>query len=62
LVLPGWYVDLKQRANDPYVLSGKALSGQLPKLTVGSLDLGQVQAVAYQVAQRVRDVDRERVL
>ncbi|TCK06134.1 nuclease-related domain-containing protein [Marinobacterium mangrovicola] len=62
LVLPGWYVELKQRATDPYVLSGKALSSQLPKLKAGSMELGEVQAVAYQVAQRVRDVDRERVV
>lgn len=61
LVLPGWYVELKQRATEPFVLSGKALASQLPKLVAGALDLAQVKAVAYQVEQRVRDVDRNRV-
>lgn len=62
LVLPGWYVELKQRMTDPYVCSGKALASLLPKLRAGTLDLGQVQAIAHQVTQRVRDVDRERVM
>lgn len=61
LVLPGWYIDRKQRAVDPYVLSAKELPQQLPRLTAGALELGQVQAVAHQVDQRVRNVDRERV-
>lgn len=62
LVLPGWFIERKQRATEPYVLSAKELPSHLPKLIAGPLSLGQVQAVAYQVAQRVRDVDRERVL
>lgn len=61
LVLPGWYIERKQRATDPYVLSAKELPSQLPRLHVGSLELGQVQAIGYQVSQRVRDVDREHV-
>jgi hypothetical protein len=62
LVLPGWYIERKQRATDPYVLSAKELPSQLPRLHAGSLELGQVQAVGYQVALRVRNVDRERVV
>lgn len=62
LVLPGWFIERKQRATDPYVLSAKELPSHLPKLISGSLDLPQVLMVAYQVAQRVRDVDRERVI
>ncbi|WP_409524205.1 nuclease-related domain-containing protein [Nitrincola sp. MINF-07-Sa-05] len=61
LVLPGWYVERKQRAMDPYVLSAKELPTQLPRLSAGALELGQVKAVSYQVEQRVRNVDRERV-
>lgn len=62
LVLPRWFIERKQRATDPYVLSAKELPSQLPRLQAGSLDLGQVQAMAYQVEQRVRNVDRERVV
>ncbi|WP_417667458.1 nuclease-related domain-containing protein [Pseudidiomarina sp.] len=60
LVLPGWYIERKQRATDPYVLSAKELPSQLPRLHAGSLELGQVQAIGYQVSQRVRNVDRTR--
>jgi len=62
LVLPGWYIERKQRATDPYVLSAKELPSQLPRLHAGSLKLGQVQAIGYQVEQRGRNVDREKVL
>ena len=61
LVLPGWYIDRKQRAVDPYVLSAKELPQQLPRLTAGVLELGQIQAVSHQVDQRVRNVDRDKV-
>ena len=61
LVLPGWFVERKQRAVDPYVMSGKALASQLPNLKAGELAINQIQAVAYQVEQRVRDVDRDKV-
>lgn len=61
LVLPGWFVERKQRAVDPYVMSGKALSSQLPNLKAGELAINQIQAVAYQVEQRVRNVDRDKV-
>ena len=61
LVLPGWFVERKQRAVDPYVMSGKALSSQLPNLKAGELALNEIQAVAYQVDQRVRNVDRDKV-
>lgn len=60
LVLPGWFIERKQRMVDPYVLSAKELPSHLPRLHGGVLDLGQVQAVGYQVAQRVRDVSREK--
>lgn len=59
LVLPGWFVDLKQRAVDPYILSGSALPKVFPKLFAGSLELGQISAIAYQVEQRVRDIKKE---
>jgi hypothetical protein len=62
LVLPGWYIERKQRSVDPYVMNGAELTTQLPRLRAGKLEAGQVKAVAHQVAQRVRDVDRERVL
>ncbi len=61
LVLPGWYVELKQKMVLPYVMNSTQLSKQLPNLYVGKLELGQVQAIAHQITQRVRDVDRERV-
>ena len=61
LVLPGWYIERKQKAVDPYVLSAKELPYQLPRFIVGALELGQVQAVAYQIDQRVRNVDRDKV-
>lgn len=56
LVLPGWYVELKQRPTCPYVVSGSALPSVFNQLKVGSLELGQVKAISYQVEQRVRDV------
>lgn len=56
LVLPGWYVDLKQKPTCPYVVSGSALPSVFNQLKVGSLELGQVKAISYQVEQRVRDV------
>ncbi|GGO77665.1 hypothetical protein GCM10011348_07740 [Marinobacterium nitratireducens] len=62
LVLPGWYIERKQRSVDPFVMNAAELTQQLPKLRAGTLEAGQVTAVAHQVAQRVRDVDRERVL
>lgn len=61
LVLPGWYVELKQRNGSPYVMNATQLSKLLPTLYVGQLELGQVQAIAHQITQRVQDVDRERV-
>lgn len=57
LVLPGWYLEYKERVVEPYVLSAGALPSQLPKLFVDHLDTSQVTAIAYQVEQRVRDVD-----
>ncbi|NVK40718.1 MAG: NERD domain-containing protein [Oceanospirillaceae bacterium] len=62
LVLPGWYIERKQRSVDPFVMNATELTKQLPKLHAGALEAGQVKAVAHQVTQRVRDVDRERVL
>lgn len=61
LVLPGWFIERKQRAVNPYVLSAKELPAQLPRLRAGSLDLGQVRSVAFQVTGRVQDVNRDRV-
>ncbi|WP_116472543.1 nuclease-related domain-containing protein [Zobellella maritima] len=61
LVLPGWFVELKQSTVSPYVMNAAQLSKQLPKLYVGQLELGQVQAITHQIIQRVQDVDRERV-
>lgn len=58
LVLPGWYIERKQRSVDPFVMNAAELTKQLPKLHAGALETGQVQAVAHQVTQRVRDVDR----
>ncbi|PSJ45645.1 nuclease [Zobellella endophytica] len=60
LILPGWFLERKQRMADPYVMNATELARQLPSLHAGVLELGQVQAIAHQVAQRVRDVDRER--
>lgn len=56
LVLPGWYVELKQRPTCTYVVSGSALPSVFNQLKVGSLEFGQVKAISYQVEQRVRDV------
>ena len=60
LVLPGWYIERKQRSINPYVLNARELPTHLPGLACGTLDLPAVQAIAYQVMQRVRDVDRDR--
>lgn len=60
LVLPGWFLERKQRMADPYVMNATELARQLPSLYAGALELGLVQAIAHQVTQRVRDVDRER--
>ena len=59
LVLPGWFVELKQRAIDPYILNASALPKVFPKLFAGALELGQINAIAYQVEQRVRDIKRD---
>ena len=56
LVLPGWFVELRQKATAPYVISGAALPKVLPQLKVGSLELVHIQAIAHQVEQKVRDV------
>ncbi len=56
LVLPGWFVDLRQKATAPYVISGAALPKVLPQLKVGALEQAHIQAIAHQVEQRVRDV------
>ena len=37
LVLPGWYVELKQKMVFPYVMNSTQLSKQLPNLYVGKL-------------------------
>ncbi|WP_406668092.1 nuclease-related domain-containing protein [Gallaecimonas sp. GXIMD1310] len=60
LVLPGWYIERKQRSINPYVLNARELPTHLPGLACGTLDLPAVQAIAYQVMQRVRDVNRDR--
>lgn len=59
LVLPGWFVELKQRAMDPYILNASALPKVFPKLFAGALELGQINAIAYQVEQRVRDIKKD---
>ena len=59
LVLPGWFVELKQRAIDPYILNASALPKVFPKFFAGALELGQINAIAYQVEQRVRDIKRD---
>lgn len=56
LVIPGWYVELKQKASDPLIMNETALPKVLPQLKVGTLDLSQVKAIAYQVEQKVRDI------
>ncbi len=56
LVIPGWFVELKQKASNPAIMNETALPKVLPQLKVGSLDISQVKAVAYQVEQKVRDV------
>lgn len=56
LVLPGWFVELRQKTILPYVISGAALPKVLPQLKVGTLELSHIQAIAHQVEQRVRDV------
>lgn len=61
LVIPGWYVELKQRMVSPYIMNSTQLSQQLPNLFAGALELGQVQAISHQISQRVKDVDRTRV-
>lgn len=59
LVLPGWFVELKQRAINPYILNASALPKVFPKLFAGALELGQINAIAYQVEQRVRDIKKD---
>ena len=61
LVLPGWYVKSVQKMDSPFVVNPKQLSYLFSNMSVDNLDLGQVQAIAYQITQRVRDVDRQRV-
>ena len=61
LVISGWYIELKQKMVLPYVMNSSQLSSQLPSLYAGTLDIGQVQAIAYQITQRVKDVNRTRV-
>lgn len=56
LVLPGWFVDLRQKAISPYVVNPSALPKVLHQFRVGTLELSQIQAIAYQVEQKVRDV------
>ncbi|AHV34681.1 nuclease [Aeromonas hydrophila YL17] len=56
LVLPGWFVDLRQKITFPYIVSAAALPKQLPQFRAGSLELAQIQAIAHQVEQKVRDV------
>lgn len=56
LVLPGWYIELCQKATAPYVVSAAALPKVLPQLRVGMLELPHIQAIAHQVEQRVRDI------
>ena len=56
LVLPGWFVDLRQKITFPYIVSAAALPKQLPQFKAGSLELAQIQAIAHQVEQKVRDV------
>jgi len=59
LVLPGWFVELKQRAINPYILNASALPKVFPKLFAGALELGQINAIAYQVELKVRDIKKE---
>ncbi|MGY3884629.1 nuclease-related domain-containing protein [Aeromonas aquatica] len=56
LVLPGWYIELCQKATAPYVVSAAALPKVLPQLRVGMLELAHIQAIAHQVEQKVRDI------
>lgn len=56
LVLPGWYIELCQKATTPYVVSAAALPKVLPQLRVGMLELAHIQAIAHQVEQKVRDI------
>lgn len=61
LVLPGWFLELKQRSGSPYVMNSAMLPKQLPNLYVGKLEQSQVQSISHQITQRVQDVDRARV-
>ncbi|TNH95322.1 nuclease-related domain-containing protein [Aeromonas sobria] len=56
LVLPGWFVDLRQKSISPYVVNPSALPKLLHQFRVGTLEISQIQAIAYQVEQKVRDV------
>jgi len=59
LILPGWFIELKQKAVNPYILNAAALPKVFPKLFAGTLELSQVTAIAYQVEQRVRDIKKD---
>lgn len=61
LVIPGWFIEQKQRLTAPYIMNSAQLSSQFSYLRAGSLDMGQIKAIAHQVSQRVQDVDRKRV-
>jgi len=56
LVLPGWFIERKQASRHPYVLNAAELPGTLPKLQAGYIELPQIQTIAHQVEQKVRDV------
>ncbi|MGU5594917.1 hypothetical protein ACV1C6_16380 [Aeromonas sanarellii] len=49
-------MDLRQKITFPYIVSAAALPKQLPQFRAGSLELAQIQAIAHQVEQKVRDV------
>ncbi|MFP8967665.1 nuclease-related domain-containing protein [Pokkaliibacter sp. CJK22405] len=61
LVLPGWYVELKERTADPYVMNDKGLSKNLASLRNGYLDPAQMKAIVYQAEQKCRTIDRHSV-
>jgi hypothetical protein len=59
LVFPGWYVSLGSRVPFP-ILNHKQLASTLPKSGDASFSQEQINAIAYQVAQRAVQGERDK--
>jgi len=57
LVLPGWYINYRQRMADLHVVNSKSLVTQFSRFSAGEISPEQFQAICYQVEQRVRDIE-----